>query len=187
MLENLFISDYSRIKKNVIFSIPILFIIAIPIHFLYKISGQMKVIGAIMPVNESIAEHFKLATIPVIIWWIISYYILKKKVNIDFKKWIFCASIASLSIPVIISTFYYTYTGALGISLFILDIISLFIALILGQSLALHLYKNIKTTNMKFIIGILIIIAIIICTILFTFYPPHIPLFKDSVTRLYGI
>ena len=187
MFENLLIGDYKRIKKNIIFSIPILFIIAVPIHFLYEISGKIKIIGAIMPVNESIAEHFKLATIPIIIWWIISYYILKKKVNIDLKKWIFCASISALSIPVIISAFYYTYTGGLGISLFILDIISLLLALILGQSLALHLYKNIKTTNTKFIIGILIIIAIIICTVMFTFYPPHIPLFKDSVSGLYGI
>ncbi|WP_305085705.1 DUF6512 family protein, partial [uncultured Clostridium sp.] len=83
MLKNLFISDYSKIKRNIIFSIPILFIIAVPIHFLYEISGKIKIIGAIMPVNESIEEHFKLATIPIIIWWIISYYILKKKVNID--------------------------------------------------------------------------------------------------------
>ena len=187
MFENLLIGDYKRIKKNIIFSIPILFIIAVPIHFLYEISGKIKIIGAIMPVNESIAEHFKLATIPIIIWWISSYYILRKKVNIDLKKWIFCASISSLSILIIISAFYYTYTGGLGISLFILDVVSLLLALILGQSLALHLYKNIKITNMKFIIGILIIMAIIICTILFTFYPPHIPLFKESVTGLYGI
>ena len=84
-----FIENYKKIKKNIVLSIPILFIIATPIHFLYELTGKIAIVGAITPVNESIAEHFKLATMPVILWWIISYYILKRKVDINFKKWIF--------------------------------------------------------------------------------------------------
>ena len=182
-----FIENYKKIKSNIIFAIPILFIIAIPIHFLYNLTGKIAIVGSITPVNESIAEHFKLVTIPVILWWIISYYILKRKVDIDFKKWIFSGAISTLIMPIVITIFYYTYTGALGISYFLLDVFSLFLSLIIGQCLALYLYKNIKITNIKFIIGILIIITIIVCTIVFTFYPPHIPMFKDSMTGLYGI
>ena len=88
--------------------------------------------GSITPVNESIAEHFKLVTIPVILWWIISYYILKRKVDIDFKKWIFSGAISTLIMPIVITIFYYTYTGALGISYFLLDVFSLFLSLIIG-------------------------------------------------------
>ena len=47
--------------------------------------------------------------------------------------------------------------------------------------------SNLFLLNIKFIVGILIIIIIIACTIVFTFYPPHIPMFKDSITGLYGI
>ncbi len=182
-----FIENYKKIKKNIVLSIPILFIIATPIHFLYELTGKIAIVGAITPVNESIAEHFKLATMPVILWWIINYYILKRKVDINFKKWIFSGAISTLMMPIVITTFYYTYTGALGISCLVLDIFSLLLALIVGQSLSLQLYKKVRITNIKFIVGILIIIIIIASTIVFTFYPPHIPMFKDSITGLYGI
>ena len=187
MVNIFFIENYKRIKRNIILSIPILFIIATPIHFLYELTGKIAIVGAITPVNESIGEHFKLATIPVILWWIISYYILKRNVDIDLKKWIFSGAISTLMMPIIITTFYYTYTGALGISSLVLDIFSLLLALIVGQYLAFQSYKKVRITNIKFTLGILIIIIIIMCTIVFTFYPPHIPMFKDSMTGLYGI
>lgn len=187
ILNKFLIDDYRRIKKNIILSIPILFIIGTPIHFLYDLTGKMQIVGAIMPVNESVVEHFKLATIPLILWWIISYYILKKKINLDFRKWIFSAAISVLMIPIVITNFYYTYRGVLGISSFILDVFSLLLALTIGQILAFHLYKNIRSTNMKLMVGILIILLIIVCTIVFTFYPIHIPMFRDGNTGLYGI
>lgn len=184
---SIFESEYKIIKKAILLAIPSLFIIGIPIHFLYELTGKISIIGAIVPVNESIFEHFKLATLPLILWWIISYYVIKKKVDVDYRKWIFCAAISALMIPIVITLFYYTYTGAFGIHSFILDVFSLLLALGIAQHLALHLYKNIKITNEKFYLGILIIICIIVFTVVFTFYPPHLPIFKDSVTGLYGI
>ena len=186
-MRNILNNDYRRIKRNVILAIPSLFILSIPIHLVYNLTGKIQIVGAFAPVNESVAEHFKLAILPLVLWWVISYYILRKKVDIDFKKWIFSASIATLMIPIVIATFYYTYTGALGISLLIIDIFSLFLALLVAQCLGIHIYKHIRITNEKFYIGLLIIIILISCTIIFTFYPPHIPIFKDTKTLLYGI
>lgn len=79
---SIFESEYKIIKKAILLAIPSLFIIGIPIHFLYELTGKISIIGAIVPVNESIFEHFKLATLPLILWWIISYYVIKKKVDI---------------------------------------------------------------------------------------------------------
>mgnify|MGYP003302042844 CR=1 FL=1 len=187
MKGKIYKSDKEIIKRNVLLAIPILFILGTPIHFLYDLTGNRTIIGAIVPVNESIFEHFKLATLPLILWWTISYYILKKKIDIDFRKWFFCTSISVLMIPIVIAMFYYTYTGALGISSIVLDIFSLFLALVVGQCLALHLYNNINITNEKFYIGVLIVFLIIICTVVFTFYTPQLPIFKDSLTGTYGI
>lgn len=184
--EHYYTDDNQRIKKNIISSIPILFIISVPLHFLYDLTGKVAYIGALTPVNESIFEHLKLGTIPLTLWWIISYYILKKKQGIDYRRWFFCAGISVLMIPIIISTFYYTYTGALGITSLILDIFSLLFALMVAQCLALHLYKRLISTNEKFYIGIFILIVILTATIIFTFNPPHLPIFKDSSTNLYG-
>lgn len=180
-------SDDKRIKKNILISIPILFLIGTPIHFLYNITGKLNAIALFAPVNESIWEHTKLATIPVILWWVISYFILKKKSEINFGKWIFCASISMLTIPIVITCFYYSYTGALGISSLIIDIFSLLFALIVGQSLALHLYNHIRIRNKWSYIGILIIAIIIAFTFTVTFNTPELPMFKDGPTGTYGI
>lgn len=180
-------SDDKRIKKNIIISIPIIFLLGIPIHFLYNLTGKLNAIALFAPINESIWEHTKLATIPVLLWWIISYFALKNKSEINFGKWIFSASIAMLSIPIVITCFYYTYIGALGISSLIIDIFSLLFALIVGQSLALHLYNHIRIRNKWSYIGILIIAIIIAFTFTVTFYAPELPMFKDGLTGTYGI
>lgn len=180
-------NDYKIIKKEIKRSIPILFIVSIPIHFLYILTGEIHIIGSIVPVNESIFEHFKLVTFPLILWWSINYYILRKNIYIDYKKWTLSTAVSMVITPVVITTFYYTYTGALGINSFIMDIFSLILALVIGQYLALHMYINARITNEKFYLGIVTILLIIIFTVVFTYNPPHLPIFKDSVTGAYGI
>lgn len=174
-------------KRNILIAIPILFFIGIPIHFLYALSGGNNILGAIVPVNESVFEHCKLTIVPLILWWTISYYILRRKTQIDYKKWFFSGAISTVIAPIVIITFYYAYTGAFGVSILIIDILSLLLALMIGQCMALHIYKYIRTSNEKFYIGIVIILLIIIFTIYLTYYPAHIPLFEDSITGLYGI
>ena len=176
-----------EIKRNILISIPVLFLVGFPLHFLYDLTGKLNIIAFFAPVNESIWEHTKLATVPALIWWIISYSILKKKVDINLTKWVFSTSIAIVSMPVIIVSFYYTYTGALGISYLMLDISSLLFALIVGQSLALHIYNNIITKKIWKHIGIIIIMLLVIFTTIFTFNTPHLPIFKDGPTGAYGI
>lgn len=176
-----------EIKRNILISIPLLFIIAFPLHFSYDLTGNLKIIAIFVPVNESIWEHTKLATVPALIWWIVSYTILKKKFDINLTKWVFSTSIAIVLMPLIIISFYYTYTGALGISYLMLDIFSLLFALIVGQSLALHIYNNISTKSIWKHIGIIIVVLLVVLTIIFTFNTPQLPMFKDGPTGAYGI
>ncbi len=179
--------EQEKINNNIILSIPVLFLIAVPLHFLYDLTEGLDIIALFTPVNESIWEHTKLATIPVLLWWIISYIFFKKKADINLGKWIFSTSIAVISMPILITAFYYTYTGAFGISYLILDIFSLLFALIVGQILALHLYNHISIKNKWIYIGIIIIIIVVACTFIFTFNTPHLPMFKDGPSGTYGI
>jgi len=50
-------------EKWIFKRIPCLFIIGTPIHFLYDIFGKNPVVGFFAPVNESLWEHAKIATI----------------------------------------------------------------------------------------------------------------------------
>ena len=81
--------------------------------------------------------------------------------------------------------FFYTYSSALGCELLWVDILDLFLSLAVGQLLGLHYYNYGTAVNIN--ISLIILVSIVLLFIIFTFYPPHIPMFKDSITGKYGI
>ncbi len=171
----------------ILLGIPILSILGSLMHFVYDWTGKITVVGILAPINESVWEHLKLTLYPMILWWLLGYFIFRKKYNISKEQWFSTAVIAVITCPLVILTFYYTYTGALGIESLILDIFSLFLGIIISQFLALHLYKFAKFNTLTYFIAIIIFILLIITFTIFTFTPPHLPLFLDSVTGKYGM
>lgn len=167
--------------------IPILSVLGALMHFIYDWSSKLVVVGIFAPVNESIWEHLKLTLYPMILWWLIGYFILRRKYNICKEQWFSAAAIAVVTCPLVILTFYYTYTGAFGIESLILDIFSLFLGLFISHFLAFHCYKFAKFNTVTYFIAIIIFILLSTAFTLFTFTPPHIPLFIDNVTGKYGI
>lgn len=167
--------------------IPILFIIGFFMHNIYEWSGNSTIAGIFAPVNESVWEHLKLTFWPLLVWWITGYIILGKNNRISASQWFTACTVAELVCPLVILCFYYSYTGAFGVESLILDIFSLFLGLALAQGLALHVYKYARF-NLYFLdISAVILILLAVAFTVFTFDPPHFPLFKDSVTGKYGI
>jgi len=175
----------SSSQKWIIKGIPILFLIGTIMHFLYGFCGQNILIGSIAAVNESLWEHSKMVLLPVICWWSFYYIIKGKQNNIDQNKWFTSALIALLTAIITIPMLYYFYTEAFGVEILAVDISILFVAILLGQLLAFHFYKYSKGINSY--ISICISIFLVLTFIIFTYYPPHIPFFRDSTTGQYGI
>lgn len=75
--------------------------------------------------------------------------------------------------------------GSFGIESLLMDILILFVAILLGQVMALHFYTFTKSYNGKASLGLNLLIILLF--VAFTFYPPRLPIFKDSVTKTYGI
>ncbi|WP_352418891.1 DUF6512 family protein [Proteiniborus sp.] len=171
--------------KNKKLSPLILFIIGSLMHFLYDLSGKNTIVGLIAPVNESVWEHTKMVLLPVICWWTFYYIIKRKQYKINKNKWFTGALVALLTSIISIPVLHYFYTQSFGVELLVVDIIILFLALLFGQLLGLHFTKHSKGINSNIVI--LIFVAIIITYIIFTLYPPRIPLFRDSMTGKYGI
>lgn len=172
----------------ILWGIPILFIIGTIMHFVYEWSGNSVVVGIFAPINESLWEHLKMVFWPMLIWWFIGYCILiTTSSTISTVKWFISCAIAELASPIVILFFYFTYTSALGIESLILDVFSLFLGIAVGQGLALHVYKYAKPSRFYLYIAIIILILLAITFTLFTFSPPHTPLFMDSPTGTYGI
>ncbi len=175
----------SQPEKWLIFGIPALFVIGGIMHFIYDLTGKVKVMGMFVPVNESIWEHLKMLLLPIIGWWSVYYFINHKKYDLNKDKWFF-ASVVSIVISMLITlAFYYTYTQAFGIESLVLDIFDLLLSITIGQLIGSHIYKYGK--GIKSQISICILILLIAIFAAFTFNPPHIPLFKDSMSGQYGV
>jgi hypothetical protein len=172
-------------EKWIIKGIPILFLVGTMMHFLYDLSGGSAVVGSFAAVNESVWEHLKMVLLPVICWWTIYYAVSGKKNSINKNRWFTGALAALLTSLIAIPLLFYFYTGAFGVEILAVDIAILFIALLFGQLLGLHFYNYSK--GISSYIPICIFIILVLLFIIFTFYPPHLPLFRDSMTGQYGI
>ncbi len=174
----------ARPKNWILLGIPVLFGIGSGLHSLYHILGENLIIGLFAPVNESIWEHSKMVIWPVILWWLLYYRFHGREYDIDKDRWYTGALGALLTTLIAMPALYYFYTAAFGVELLWVDILILLAALALGQFLGLHIcrYGN----GLPPALIILIFAAIILVFLLFTFYPPHIPLFQDAVTGEYG-
>lgn len=177
--------SFSSEEKWILKGIPILFLIGSFMHFLYDLSGQNIIIGLIAPVNESVWEHLKMVLLPVILWWTFYFAAAGRRNHIDKNKWFTGALIALVTSLITIPLLYYFYTGAFGVEILAVDIIILFLALLFGQLAGFHFYKY--SEGLDFYIPILVFILLILIFVLFTLNPPHLPLFKDSITGQYGI
>lgn len=174
-------------KYWILMGIPALCIIGSLMHFTYEWSGNLTIIGIFAPTNESIWEHLKMTFWPMLIWWFAWYFTYGRNNSIPAVQWFVSCTAALLVCPLIIVSFYYTYTGALGIESLILDIFSLFLGVAVGQGFALHVYRRAKLNRYWLYCALIVLVLLSAAFIIFTFDPPHIPLFKDSVTGMYGI
>ena len=66
-----------------------------------------------------------------------------------------------------------------------MDISSFFIAVVLGQYVAYQKIQSKFFCNNQ--IAIIILLILYLCFLIFTFFPPHIGLFEDPITGIFGI
>ena len=174
------------LKKNNILILEIISTIFIMIsgvllHFTFEWFNNNALIGTFSPINESIWEHLKLLFFPMLITTIIVYFYAGKNISNYL-----CAKVQGIILAISFTiVFFYTYTGIIGTNFAIIDIISFFIAVALGQYVT---YKKIQSaSSCNNLIAIIILLVLYLCFLIFTFYPPHISLFKDSITGMFGI
>ena len=174
----------SRLFKSKLFGFAFCCVLGTLAHFFYQWSGENIIIGALCPVNESVWEHLKLLYTPYLLWTAVEFFIFKfHKCNLLFSK--LCGIISGMLSVLFI---HYTYTGATGKESMIADIISFIIGVAAAFIISYAIIKNVKYKGaISEIISFVLLIIIGGFFILFTFSPPLIPLFEDSLTKTYGI
>jgi len=177
----------SKINSKSVFVyelIGIVFIIILGsvLHFTFEWSGSQPIIGVFSAVNESVWEHLKLAFWPALLFMLIEYAPLKKMTN----NFALAKTVGVYLMIIIIPIVFYSYTAITGKSVFVIDISTFIIAVIIGQ-LSSYKLLTYRRLSENFRISLIALILLGIAFILFTFYPPQLSVFRDPITGKYGI
>lgn len=171
-----------NLKKWQIIVTIICLILGTFLHFTYEFSNFNPVIGLFSAVNESVWEHLKLLVFPMTLMSIVGIFVVKKQSK---NYWV-SQVLGIITAMLFVVIFFYTYTGVIGRNITILDIGSFIVGIILGEYVTykiLETKKEIKAETPS----ILLLIVIIISFIIFTIYPPIIPLFEDPIYGTFGL
>ncbi|GAB6139268.1 DUF6512 family protein [Halanaerobaculum tunisiense] len=159
-----------------------LIIVGSLLHFVYDWSGQSLIVAVFSPVNESVWEHLKLGYWALVFFSLIEYPAIKDKV----KNYFWGKTLGVLALEVFIILFFYTYTAIIGEHILWLDIASYVVGSIICQIINYNIISR-KKPRFNDRLGLICFIGFGGLLILFTFFPPHLPIFKDPKTGEYGI
>lgn len=158
-------------------------IIGILLHFLYDWSNQNFLIALFSAINESIWEHMKLLFFSMFLFAIIESHFFDK----SYKNF-WCSKLIGILVGILlIPIFYYTYTGMFGISIDWINIVIFFLCSAITYLLETQLLKGHIRCNSSAQTSLVVLCLLAFIFVLFTFIPPHIPLFQDPMTKSYGI
>jgi hypothetical protein len=163
--------------------IGVIFIVGALFHFLFEWSGGWEPVGVIAAVNESVWEHFKIAFWPALFYAIFEYPFLRRSTS----NFMVAKAIGIYVMPVAIAVIFYSYTAIVGEEILIVDILIFFVAVALGQLASYKILTVRLWPRWTGRLGLVMVIALAVAFGVFTFYPPHLPIFRDVVTGGYGI
>lgn len=152
------------------------------LHFVYDWSGGSWLTAPFSGVNESTWEHMKLLYFPLLIFALVQGRFFRDRRDFWCVK-LRGTLVGLTAIPVL----YYTYNGAVGPSPDWLNITIFFVAAALTYGVehrALRREDTLCRHPRWALAGILLIGALFVA---FTFWPPHLPLFRDPITGGYGM
>lgn len=178
----------NQTERQIGLGVPILFLGGILCHELYRLSGQFFLLGLFVPVNGSVGEQFKLLLWPMVLWWTVCFLLMthgKGRCPIDAPAWFSAALAALISAESTMALLYYFYTGALGIASPAADIALLFLGAAVGQAVSFRVYR--RGSAVSWVLPVILLVAILACSVTFTIAPPQLPLFLDPQSGTRGI
>ena len=157
------------------------------LHFTFEASNFSNMVVAFFSaVNESTWEHLKMVFWPCIVFALIEYTYVREKVN----NYLIAKTSSLFVMPLVIVLGWYIYTPFTQRSIYKIDLLLFYIAVLAGQYVSYKLLtapplsKRVNT----FALGSLVVMLLAFST--FTFYPPRIFLFEHfdlKDTNQFGI
>ena len=152
------------------------------LHFLFDLTGGSLVAALVSAVNESIWEHMKLLYYPMLLFAMAEYRVWGRQRE-DFWPVKLAGTVLGLTlIPVI----YYTYSGILGVNVDFVNIAIFFLAVMAAYRAETALFARQRRWRIGGGLALGLLLGISGVFTLLTFFPPHIPFFRDPLTGTYG-
>jgi hypothetical protein len=172
-----------RVLRWELFGIVFVFLLGALLHFVFEWSGELKIVGGIASVNESVWEHIKQGFWPMCLYAAIEYRFIRTNVN----NFLVAKAVAVYVIPIVTVLVFYAYESVIGTEILIVDIFIFAVAITVGQLVSYKILTSTKLPNYTNIIGAAFIILLAFILVLFTFSPPHLPIFLEESSGVYGI
>ena len=152
------------------------------LHFLYDWLGKTVFIAPISGVNESTWEHMKLLFWPMLIYAVVQSLFFRDRG--DF----WCVKLRGTALGLtLIPVIFYTYNGVIGKSPDWLNITIFFVSAAAAYIYETRLFKNNKVICKDPRLAVILLFLIALLFVIFTFKSPKLAIFKDPVTKRYGI
>lgn len=152
------------------------------LHFLYEWLGEAVWIAPISGINESTWEHMKLLFVPSFLFAVLQSFFFRSRE--DF----WCVKRRGILLGIIlIPILFYTYNGAIAKSPDWLNIAIFFLSAAIAFIYETRLFKAEKLSCGSQRAALLTLVALFLIFVLFTFVTPELNIFKDPLTKTYGI
>ena len=155
-------------------------------HFAWeKVEGisALRWTAVLFPVNESNWEHAKMAAWPLLAW---SLIVLSRNGVAKLMGWLMPAALCIWSSFIVMFAVHAAIPLAFGEIGFVHYVGSFALGIAHGI-MALRVSYRSGGAAAWWFPGLVLLAAMLIMLIAFTYYPPRMPLFMDSATGLYGI
>ena len=169
-------------KKLFIWGFLFVSVIGSLLHFVYEWSGNNSIVRLFAPWNESTWEHMKLLAVPWLVWTVVTIVVNRCAASALPRAIGLLAGLAA------IPALFYTYTGILGKSVGVVNILIFQAAVLLAYFVSVALQKSARLSSVPFqILGILLHLLAALAFLFFTSSPPALPLFVDPTNGTRGI
>ena len=146
------------------------------LHFLFDWTGSFA-LAPVSAVNESTWEHMKILFFPMLLFAAVQSPFFRT----EFLGFWWIKLIGILAGVLAVPVLFYTANGVFGKTPDWVNILFFFIAAGIGYLLEYHLFVN-DFAPARSWVAVLLLIAVAVAFIAFTFNPPRLPIFQDPLT-----
>ena len=153
------------------------------LHFLWKWTHEFLPAAIFASVNESVWEHVKILSWAFLAWSAAEYYILRPAA----KRLLIARTAGVLTVMTLTVCFFYIYSGILGRAVLWIDLVTAAMWLLAGEFVSIRVINSPARIDVYWLFSAAVMALVLVMLLCFTASAPHIGLFRDPASGLYGL